>query len=109
MKTLHDAVRRAHSFSLRPLVALSLTVGLLAAVGARQAQSADAPRGLQPTIRQAAAHDVSLPLRDLATLPSPRGKGIVVPPERGPLGIRATRGMERFSRGPQRLPSLRRS
>jgi hypothetical protein len=68
-------------------VGVALLATLVAAVGTRKAESAPGRRGVKgPTFTEAAAFDVSKPLRELAkTAPSSKGTGIVVPPERGPV------------------------
>jgi hypothetical protein len=68
-------------------VGVALLATLVAAVGTRKAESAPGRSGVKgPTFTEAAAFDVSKPLRELAkTVPSSKGKGIVVPPERGPV------------------------
>jgi hypothetical protein len=68
-------------------VGVSLLATLVASVGTTKAESAPGRSGVKgPTFTDAAAFDVSRPLRELAkAVPSSKGKGIVVLPERGPV------------------------
>ena len=78
---------RPRSRKLWLFASVALMGTLLAAVGAGQAQSAQEHRGVRgPKFTQAAAFDVSKPLRELARMaPSSKGKGGEVRPERGPV------------------------
>jgi hypothetical protein len=81
------AVGQPRSQKLWLLVGAALLSALLAAVGARQAESAPRPSGLRgPKFTEATAFDVSRPLRELAkTAPSASRNGGEVRPERGPV------------------------
>jgi len=68
------------------LVGVVLLAALLSSIGSGQAESATSRSGVRgPKFTQAAAFDVSRPLRELAkTAPSSKGKGGEVRPDRGP-------------------------
>jgi hypothetical protein len=80
------AASQPRSQKLWLLVGVVLLAALLSAIGSGQAESATSRRGIRgPKFTQAAAFDVSKPLRELAkTAPSSKGKGGEVRPERGP-------------------------
>jgi hypothetical protein len=69
------------------LAGVALLSTLLAAAGARQAESTPQRSGVRgPTFTEATAFDVSKPLRELAkTAPSAIGHGGEIRPERGPV------------------------
>ncbi len=68
------------------LVGVVLLAALLSTIGSGQAESASSRSGVRgPKFTEAAAFDVSRPLRELAkTAPSSKGKGGEVRPDRGP-------------------------
>src|SRR6266498_4477904 len=75
---------RSHKLWL--LVGVVLLAALLSTIGSGQAESASSRSGVRgPKFTEAAAFDVSRPLRELAkTAPSSKGKGGEVRPDRGP-------------------------
>ncbi len=83
---VRHAASQPRSQRLWLLVGVVLLAALLSSIGSGQAESATSRSGVRgPKFTQAAAFDVSRPLRELAkTAPSSKGKGGEVRPDRGP-------------------------
>ena len=83
---MRHAASQPRSQRLWLLVGVVLLAALLSSIGSGQAESATSRSGVRgPKFTQAAAFDVSRPLRELAkTAPSSKGKGGEVRPDRGP-------------------------